>query len=224
MKADYNVNQPIEVLIDQIDDAVDMAAAADAPYTPVQVVTTAYTLVFKTGMFADDCKLWRRMAAAQKTWTEFKRVFTLAHQELRESTHTAKGAGFQSANSAMVQDDIQQETVDAIANLATATAADRTTVATLTETNRRLTLELVAVNAKLVKALEANKAAGSGGGHPQSSGGRSAQKTKGPHYCWHCGSSVWHPSARCWSKKEGHRDDATEDNKMGGSTRTFTPP
>jgi hypothetical protein len=34
MKVDYDVNQPIEVLINQIDDAVNMAAAANNPYTP----------------------------------------------------------------------------------------------------------------------------------------------------------------------------------------------
>jgi hypothetical protein len=231
MKADYDVNQPIEVLIDQIDDTVDMAAAAENPYTPEQVVTIAYTLVFKTGMFADDCKLWRRQATNTKTWTEFKRVFTLAHQELRESTQTAHKSGFHSANSAMDQQtvdhqDIQQDTVDAIANLATATAADRTTVATLTATNSRLTQELLAVNAKLVRALEQNRNRPS---KPKddtlrdASGNRvRSQKTQGPHYCFKCGSGVWHASAQCWSKKPGHKDEASETNKMGGSTKVFT--
>jgi hypothetical protein len=238
MKADYDVNQPIEVLIDQIDDAVDMAAAGKTPYTPEQVVTIAYTLIFKTGLFADDCKIWRRRTTVEKTWTEFKRVFTLAHQELRESTHTSKGSGFHSANNAVTQDDfnhdIQQETVDAIANLATATASDRATVASLTATNSRLTLELIAVNAKLVKALEANKqrqVTTTGGRSNTTTRGRAStttngdrersQKTPGPHYCFKCGSNVWHTSARCWSKKAGHQDEATEENKMGGSTQKF---
>ena len=33
MRADYDVNQPMEVLIKQIDNAVDMAAASDNPYS-----------------------------------------------------------------------------------------------------------------------------------------------------------------------------------------------
>ena len=41
MRADYDVNQPMEFIIEQIDDAVDMAAASDNPYSTEQVVTTA---------------------------------------------------------------------------------------------------------------------------------------------------------------------------------------
>ena len=49
---------------------------------------------------------------------------------------------------------IQQEMVDDIANLATATASDRAAIAQLTSTVERLTAELVTVNAKLVTALQ----------------------------------------------------------------------
>jgi hypothetical protein len=196
MKADYDVNQPIEVLIDQIDDAVDMASAADAAYTPVQVVTTAYTLVLKTGMFPDDCKAWRRLTTAEKTWTAFKPIFTLAHQELRDALHTSKSAGLQSANNAMESDqhNIQQDTVDAIANLATATAANRSTVATLSATNSKLVAEILVLNAKLVKALEANRNGGPDRSGRNERNGRTGQKKQGPHYCYRCGSGIWHPS------------------------------
>ena len=82
MHADYDVNQLIEVLIKQIDDEVDMAAVADNPYSAEQVVSSAYNLFFKTGMFADDCKLWRRRVAVNKTCQKFNTYFTMAHQEL----------------------------------------------------------------------------------------------------------------------------------------------
>ena len=48
----------------------------------------------------------------------------------------------------------QQETVDAIANLATATASYRTTIAQLTSTAVRLMTELATVNEKLVDPLQ----------------------------------------------------------------------
>ena len=70
-RAEYNVNQPVEFLINQIDDSVDIAAAAVNPYLAEQVVTIAYNLVFKTGMFADDCKMWSRRDPADKTWPHF---------------------------------------------------------------------------------------------------------------------------------------------------------
>ena len=80
MRADYDVNQPMEVLIKQIKDAVDMAAVADNPYSDELVVIAAYNLVFKTGMFADNFRLWRRRVAGDKTWQQFKTYFTMAHQ------------------------------------------------------------------------------------------------------------------------------------------------
>ena len=54
------------------------------PYTPAQVVGIAFHIVFQTGLFKDDCKLWRRQTADVKTWTRFKDFFATAHQEWRE--------------------------------------------------------------------------------------------------------------------------------------------
>ena len=48
----------------------------------------------------------------------------------------------------------QQETVDAIANLATTTASNRATVATLTATNNTLHLDLTACQLQLGEALQ----------------------------------------------------------------------
>ena len=157
MRADFDVNQPMEVLIEQINEAVDMASAANNPYSFEQVVTATYNLFFKTGMFPDNCKLWRRRVTGNKTWQHFKTYFTMAHQEFCESQQTLQGVGYHAANNAFVQtsgdSDLQQETVDAIANLFTATAADHATVTTLIETNSKLTQELITVNSYLVVAL-----------------------------------------------------------------------
>jgi hypothetical protein len=100
MKADYDANQPIELFFDQIEVAVDFAAAGDCPYTPTQVTVIAYQLVFKMGLFHDECKLRKRRIAADKNWAGFKTVFSLAHQELRESQLTSSNTGFHSANAA----------------------------------------------------------------------------------------------------------------------------
>jgi hypothetical protein len=100
MKADYDANQPIELFFDQIEVAVDFAAAGDCPYTPTQVTAIAYQLVFKMGLFHDECKLRKRRIAADKNWAGFKTVFSLAHQELRESQLTSSNTGFHSANAA----------------------------------------------------------------------------------------------------------------------------
>ena len=58
LRAPYDSNQPFETLIDQIENAVDYASAGDMPYTPSQVIGISFQLVFQTGLFNDDCKLW----------------------------------------------------------------------------------------------------------------------------------------------------------------------
>jgi hypothetical protein len=72
----------------------------------------------------------------EKSWAQFKLDFTTAHREFRLTNQTAHQAGFQSDNMMIEQgrEETMQDIVDAIAQLATATASDRGTVATLTTT------------------------------------------------------------------------------------------
>ena len=171
-------------------------------------------------MFAEDYKLWRRRAAGDKNWQQFKTYFIMDHQELRESQKTLQGAGYHATNNTFVQtsddSDLKQETADAIANLATATAADRATVATLIHTNSKLTQELIIINPKLVIALETNKRLTAKIGSSSTK-----QKKKGPYYCYTCGYGQWHSSNRCITKGSHHKDEAIKDNKIKGSTATF---
>ena len=81
--ATYYSNQPFETLINQVENVVDYASLGDTPYTPAQVVGINFQLVFQTGIFNDNCKLWRRQPADVKTWTRFKDVFATSHQEWR---------------------------------------------------------------------------------------------------------------------------------------------
>ena len=206
----YDSNLPIETLFDQIENGIDYAAAGLCPYTTEQVVTTAYQLIYATGLFIDDCKVWKRQQPAYKTWVQFKLDFAIAHREFRENnTTTASAAGYPTANNAM----LQQETVDAIACLATATASDREAVAKLTATNSLLTREITTANAKLVTALLENTSLLKQlAGASRSSGTQEAK-----HYCWSCGFRQTHWSRLCTKKKDGHKDSAKAADTMGGS-------
>ena len=112
--------------------------------------------------------------------------------------------------------DIQQETADAISNLAAATASDRATVATLIETKIKLTQELITFNSKLVNVLESYKQL-----IAKLRSSSTKQKKKIPHYCYTCGSGQWHSNNRCCNKFAHHKDEATEKNEMGGSNATL---
>eukprot|EP00957_Ditylum_brightwellii_P123435 9411262-Ditylum_brightwellii.AAC.1 len=67
MKKDYDVTLPIEHLVEQIETAATIAGNANQPYTVAQVLSMAYNLIFKTGVYKDVCKEWRNKAAADKT-------------------------------------------------------------------------------------------------------------------------------------------------------------
>jgi hypothetical protein len=122
----YDPNQPIETLFQQIQDARAFAVAGGQPYGAVMIVNVAYTLVFNTGMFPDACRAWQSRAIAAKTWAQFKIDFATAHREFGLANQTAQQSGFHSDNMMIEQgrDDSMQETADAIAQLATATASE----------------------------------------------------------------------------------------------------
>jgi hypothetical protein len=108
------------------------------------IVNVAYTLVLNTVLFPDACRAWQSRAIAAKTWAQFKIDFATAHREFRLTNQTAQQSGFHSANMMIEQgrDDSMQETAEAISQLATASASDRGTVATLTTTNAKLANQL----------------------------------------------------------------------------------
>ena len=230
MNTPYDVNLPIEVLFDQVEDGMEYADAGMHPFTPQQIVMTGQQLLQETGMFADDLKIWKRLPLLDRTWVRLKADFSIAHQELRENATLGQSTFRQEANNAY---DINEVT-EAMANFASAAASDRATVEQLALTVQKQAAELVAVNAQLVAALARadtlnNKLSAGGRGTGRGAGrGRGAttlsSRVGGPTgkwYCWSCGDKCYHSSARCRTKKEGHQDGATVDNKMGGSTHSF---
>jgi hypothetical protein len=136
----YDPNQPINTLLQQIQDARAFAVAGGQPYGAAMIINVAYTLVFNTGLYPNTCRAWQSRAVATKTWAQFKIDFSTAHREFRLTNQTAQQSGFHSANMMIEQsrDVSMNDTAEAIVQLATATASDRSTVATLTTTNAKL--------------------------------------------------------------------------------------
>jgi hypothetical protein len=149
----YDPNQPIETLFQQIQDARAFAEAAGQPYGNAMIVNVAYTLIFNTGLFPDACRAWQSRAIAGKTWAQFKIEFATSHREFRLTNQTAQQSGFHITDMMIEQgrDESMQDTAEAIAQLATATASDRGTVETLTTTNAKLATQLEAARALIVQ-------------------------------------------------------------------------
>jgi hypothetical protein len=115
------------------------------------------------------------------------------------------------------RDDSMQKTSDAIAQLATATASDRSTVSTLTTTNAKLANQLEAAHALIAK-LKSEIATLKIKLKPVWQGQRPARTTNNDSYCWSHGYQVGksHTSASWQVRKTGHKEAATKTDNMGG--------
>jgi len=113
--------------------------------------------------------------------------------------------------------DFHQDTVDALANLAVATAADRSSIVVLTATIQQLTQLLDCAQVELAKCPAG---APSPMGNQRRDLVRAAEHFRYGNYCWLygfcCGKE--HTSATCKWPKEGHKRKATMNNQLGGST------
>jgi hypothetical protein len=91
------------------------------------------------------CRRWNEKPLAEKIWAQFKSHFAVAHRQYKQvQGESSAASGYHSANTsvAKTEDQMAEATIGALANLATATAADRDMVSTLTEANARLVKQL----------------------------------------------------------------------------------
>ena len=128
MRTLWDPNSPFDCLVQQLEDGQDYADDGGQPYTTDQLLRIAYTLVFKTGLYFEDCKAWNAKPNNEKTWSNFKEHFQRAQRLLRDQLRTTKQAGFTSNLAMHNQIHHSQpppEYRDALVNLATSAAADR---------------------------------------------------------------------------------------------------
>ena len=115
----------------------------------------AYANIEKYGIYQDDCRNWSRKTQSEKTWGNFKAHFAWAFKETRRSSKTSRTKGYVAhvhAEQANVElfTEMQQDHTLVLANIATATQADRTSVALLTKTISELSVQV----ALLLVAME----------------------------------------------------------------------
>jgi hypothetical protein len=214
MTKPWDPSTPLEDLIDQIERATEIAAAAEQPYTEKIIINTAYALIYKTGLYYDETKTWNAKPAADKTWSNFKLHFFEAQTEHRAQERNTTGRqGYGHWCQEVKENQMAQEhAAAALANLAEASATDRTALATLAATNQNLTSQLESA-LKAISDLQTLLKNGKG---------RPARGQHEPHdcYCWTHGYRVskGHTSQTCKFPNEGHKREATKHNIMGGST------
>ena len=129
MTARYNPKTPIETLFAQIADGVAYAEVGDAPFTSKHILDIDLLCLAKTGVFNDDLKEWNCLPLLDHTWSKFRIHFAKAHCKWRANLRLTAGQHFPRANTvdSTSLTNHQAKTVDALTNLATATASKRAT-------------------------------------------------------------------------------------------------
>ena len=57
-RSDWDPNSPIETLINQFETCQEFATDGNDPYPESTILNNAYNLVYKSGMFFEDCEKW----------------------------------------------------------------------------------------------------------------------------------------------------------------------
>jgi hypothetical protein len=216
MRGAWDPQQPVESLFKQIQDCADYSDAGGVLIGHPEKINVGYAKIFATGHFMSACRRWNEKHHIEKTWTLFKSHFAAAHcqhkQMQGESTATAVNHS-DNTDVGQTEEQLDDATIGALANLATATAADRGVVVTLTEANARLGTQLEDNSNELreLKALIRKE-------RVEKRGQRSF-KPYPNNYCWTHGYKVGntHTSLTCKLPKPGHKREATRADNMGGS-------
>jgi hypothetical protein len=215
MRLAWDPQHPVESLFKQIQDCADYSEASGVLIGHPQQTNVGYAKIFATGNLMSTCRQWKEKHLIKKTWTQFKSHFAAAHRQHKQMQGgSAATADYHSTNAAVRQteDQLAEATIGALANIATATAADRGVVATLTEANARLVNQLEDNSNELreLKALIKKE-------RTEKRGKRSFNPSP-RKYWWTHGYKFGntHTSMSCNLPKQGHKREATRANNMGG--------
>ena len=239
----YDPVNPIEQVFNRIEDLLDYGEIARNAYTQIQVIAKAYNILNKTGVFKEYIKTWKRRPTVEKTWINFKTHFRQAHDELQETEDlTLQNAGYGNAN--LVDEIVNRVATDIQAHLniiqGPPTLPTPPPAAPEPEpepepeptaqhvTTDTIVNQLIQQNQEIMRILVANNNNRNVRRRPRpSTGPRPGQPTRPlpariNKYCWTHGRCN-HTSSSCESKAPGHKNEATMENKMGGSTYGCLP-
>ncbi len=90
---DWDPNQPMQMLYSQIKEIQAYAQASSITFTDHQIVDPTYTIIYKTGVYYNDCNDWFDTLMANHTWLHFQKQFTAAQRKgkCKQCTTQLKG-------------------------------------------------------------------------------------------------------------------------------------
>jgi hypothetical protein len=152
----FDLAKPIQSFSRTIQNAVEYADAGRTPFGVNQIIAQKYTHLFDGGVLLEACEKWNTRPLVEKGWNNLKIHFTRAHKTYRLTKNTAVGAGYNMANAATTA--LQQDTFEAIANLANAATTYKGMIDTLTKTNATLMAQIATLSEQVRRLNTTNQA------------------------------------------------------------------
>jgi molecular chaperone GrpE (heat shock protein) len=218
---------PLIAYIRKQEDCQEFANDGHVQISEETMVTTGTKHALQCGAFTDAWREWNRVPRANRTWLAWKTHWTRAFEEQR-TIQRLTGGEF-SANS-MTQNDneLANQMVASLDNLALAAVQKNETLEQLIKINEMKEMTLKSLMSQLAaeketssKLLAILSKAGlkTGGNNSYGGGSGNASKYDPNGYCWSHGYKVTknHTSKTCKTRKDGHKEEATRANTMGGS-------
>jgi len=236
MNMSWQPHEPIVLLTRPIENLQKLAQQAGIPYTDKQLLEKGLQLIRNTRDFEYALTHWEQKPEVQRTWAQFKTHFHEAQLNLKKIRGpTMQQAGFHQANliAEQIRSDINthlnERDSQVLAMLQSIPDLTYSSSGSTSEEDTPLThqanalvdqtqLEILRLLKEIAQDLKKDKR-----GTPQ--GQRVGVKTpddfKGRRshlrfYCWTHGAGN-HDGKRCRVRAPGHKEEATKENRMGGS-------
>ena len=229
-EAEKELSQPFEpfepfgVFISKIEDAIDIAEAANCPFTTQQIINKALTSIIKAQALPDAAiREWRSKSTADKTWANFKRHFSKEVKDYQRDQGLTAKSTYNVANSTnqallQAQADFRSMTEQFIDEFRkTNHQVNHTPEPLVEQAHATTTTDLLSIIKELRQEVAALKQDKENINPNYKRKPNQYYKKKPFQYCWTHGATKSHCSKNCWGPIEGHKKEATFANRMGGS-------
>lgn len=242
---DFNPTMPLDTVYIKIDKYVQISQNAGQPVTQTQAISLAMIILKKTGVFSRYIAEWKRRPLLQQTWILFKDFFRNAQNELRNSNSLTSQEALAQLNANMVAQQVTEqllqhpvfhlEEANELPEASPAPAPAQTPPPDAHQINNASSMETLMqqliqmmMNQQPPQQQQYQQQYYRGGGGRGGRGrGNSAGRGRGGRgpiifnkYCWTHGLCT-HTSSECRNRAQGHKENATLTNRMGGSDRNL---
>lgn len=242
---DFNPSLPVDTVFNKINKFITLSKNAGRPLSQPLAVALAMLVIKKTGVFSRHIVDWNRRPANQRTWLDFKTFFRQAQNELHDSNALTSQEALIQMNANMVAQQVtdhllqhpvfNMEVADIPAPAPAPTPAPTETPPEAPINNAANNTSMESMMQQMLQMMLQQQQPppqqpyqpyirGGGRGHYRGGRGGGRGRDRGPiifnKYCWTHGLCT-HTGQECRNRAQGHKENATLTNRMGGSNRNL---